>query len=124
MGTTSTIATTARSWKMSTPSVACPSSLPVRRSAPSSLSTIAVDDSDTKQPVNTAGRQPTPKAMSSSATAATVPSTCAVPATKISREIRASFSSENSMPIVNNSSTTPTSASWWISSSSATTPSP
>ena len=55
---------TARSWKISRPSVTCPCGDAVSPRSPSSLSTIAVDDSDTRNPVNSAARQSTPSAAS------------------------------------------------------------
>lgn len=80
-GTSSTMTTTARSWKISVATEVCPTVRVVRPVAESTLSTIAVDDSDTSNPVNTAAGQPTPNARTSAVVSPADSSTCRPPPT-------------------------------------------
>ena len=111
---------TARSWKISRPSVTCPWGDAVSPRSPSSLSTIAVEDSDTRNPVKSAARHSTPSAASAPSTPRLASDTCSPPPPKMSVLMRHSFSRLNSMPIVNSSRMTPISAASLTSAGSST----
>ena len=55
IGTSSTITTIARSWKMSSPRLTCPNVVFDSPRSPSSFRTMAVDESETRNPVKSAG---------------------------------------------------------------------
>ena len=121
IGTSSTMTMIARSWKISRPSA----HLPVRRrrsrrGRPSSLSTIAVDDSDTRKPVKSAARQSTPNAQQHQHVARLASTTWSPPPPKISVLIAPSLSRLNSMPMVKSSRMTPISAAALTSAGSST----
>ncbi len=72
--------------------------------------------------MKTAAGSATPKGSSSAVVSAIAPATCRPPPSRTSRLIRASRSSENSMPMVNSSRMTPTSAIASTASRSVTRP--
>ncbi len=113
----------ARSWKISRPRLTWPNVVPDSPRSPSSFKTMAVDDSETRNPVNSAGRQPTPNGSSTAIVATLASSTCNPPPPKISVVMRPSFSRLNSMPMVKSSRMTPNSAAAFTSAGSETTPS-
>ena len=92
------------------PSDAWPGSVLVSPRLPRSLSTMAVDESATRKPVNNPACHDTPKASKIPIVASAVRPTCMPPPPKISFLIRASFSRLNSMPMVKSSKITPTCA--------------
>jgi len=87
------------------------------------LSTIAVLDSDTRNPVNNPARQPTPNSMQMPITLSTASPTCSAPPTAIQVRSAASRSRENSIPMMNSKKMTPTSAAASTVSISLTSPS-
>ena len=103
--------TMTRSWNRIIASTTRPTGVSVSARSPSTFSTIAVDESETRKPVNTAGPTPTPRSASPPATAPIVSATWSPPPRKIGRASRAISASENSTPIENRSRMTPTSAS-------------
>jgi hypothetical protein len=85
IGTSSTIATTARSWKIKTPSEAPPLSVFVACRSIRSFITIAVEESATRNPVKTPVRQSTSNSKRTPVTKPIVSPTCSPPPTKMSR---------------------------------------
>ncbi len=124
IGTSSTIATTARSWKMRNETATRPVGVvDVRRSA-SIFNTMAVELSETRRPVNTAVRHSTSAASRIPVTMPVLRPTWMAPPPRIRpaswrRRVRL-----NSMPMVNSSRTTPMSADWFTRSRSSMRASP
>ena len=108
---------------MSSPRLVWPVGEPVAPRSPSSLRTMAVDDSETSRPVNRAARSSTPASSSTPVVTPTAEKTCSDPPSSTSRRMAMSRPIENSMPIVNSSRMTPSSAAASMTSRSRTTPS-
>ena len=111
-----------KSWNRIIARTVRPTGVSVSARSPSTLSTMAVDESETRKPVNTAGPTPTPNRTSPPVTAPIVSATWSPPPRKIGRASRAIWASENSTPMENRSRITPTSASWATRSTSRTSP--
>ena len=110
-GSTNMIGTTHRSWKISMPVASRPCGASISPRSVRILSTIAVLDSPTRQPRNSATCQGGPTTNAAAAVTATVSPICTKPPSTTCRPIVRSRPNENSMPIVKSSRMTPISAS-------------
>ena len=123
IGTTSTITTTARSWKIRMPRPIRPCAVLVSFRSASSLSTMAVELRETRKPVKRPLRQSTPNSSSRSRVPSEASTTWRPPPAKIAVFISASRSRLNSMPMVKSRSITPSSAVASTTARSCTRPS-
>ena len=123
-GTASTMATIARSWKISSAIDMLPVGVVVARRAASTLRTMAVLLSDTSKPVNTAVRHSTPNATTIAVTIPVVSPTWLAPPIRNTEASCRTRSRLNSMPRVNSRSITPMSADWFTKSMSLMMPIP